>query len=84
MLSGSIVAIVTPMTADGALDKKTKELIVTPQRIRLTYQAKQAERGDYLLLRSATFDHDPLPPDTVQALLRHGIGLHQDLEGGTA
>lgn len=65
-------------------DEKTKELIVTPQRIRLTYQAKQAERGDYLLLRSATFDHDPLPPDTVQALLRHGVGLHQDLEGDTA
>lgn len=65
-------------------DEKTKELVVTPQRIRLTYQAKQAERGDYLLLRSATFDHDPLPPDTVHALLQHGIGLRRDLEGVTA
>ena len=65
-------------------DEKTKELIVTPQRIRLTYQAKQAERGDYLLLRSATFDHDPVSSETVHALLRHGIGLRRDLEGVAA
>jgi hypothetical protein len=65
-------------------DEKAKELVVTPRRIRLTYQAKQAERGDYLLLRSATFDHDPLSPETVDAMLRHGIGLCRDLEGVAA
>lgn len=62
-------------------DVKTKELIVTPQRVRLTYQAKQADRGEYLLLRAADFNHEPLSPDTVQSLLRHGVGIRQDLEG---
>lgn len=65
-------------------DEKTKELILTPQRIRLTYQAKQADRGEYLLLRAADFNDQHLAPETVLALLRHGIGLRQDLEGAAA
>lgn len=62
-------------------DDKAKELVLTPRRVRVTYQAKQAERGDYLLLRTANFDHDPLSPELVQSLLERAIGLRQALEG---
>lgn len=65
-------------------DEKAKELLLTPNAVRLTYQAKQAERGEYLLLRSASFDHSPLAPDTVRHLLERAIEIRQDLEGATA
>lgn len=62
-------------------DDKAKELLLTPRVVRLTYQAKQAERGEYLLLRSTNFDDTPLPPDKVLALLERAVGIRQDLEG---
>ena len=65
-------------------DEKAKELLLTPRAVRVTYQAKQAERGEYLLLRAASFDHLPLHSDTVLPLLARAIGIRQDLEGASA
>jgi hypothetical protein len=62
-------------------DDKAKELLLTPQVVRLTYQAKQAERGEYLLLRSTNFDDSPLSSDTVLVLLERAVGIRQDMEG---
>ena len=61
-------------------DDRAKELLVTPQRVRVTYQAKQADRGEYLLMRSAMFDNDPIPPDLVRGLLDRAVELRQSLE----
>jgi len=61
-------------------DEKAKELLLTPQRLRLTYQAKQAERGEYLLLRTAAFDHKPLPRDQVSGLLDQAVDMRRNLE----
>lgn len=37
-------------------EPKGKELLVTPKGVRLVWQADEAQRGDYLLLRQARFD----------------------------
>lgn len=37
-------------------DPKAKELIIAPKGIRLVWQADEAQRGDYLLLRQARFE----------------------------
>lgn len=63
-------------------DERTKELVVTPEAVRLTYLIRQADRGHYLLLRSVDFDQSPIDSDQLAALgrqLRHLLG---SLEGG--
>lgn len=65
-------------------DEKAKELLLMPRAVRLTYQAKQAERGEYLLLRMAAFDHAPLQQESVRGLLQQAIGIRQHLEGAQA
>lgn len=65
-------------------DERTKELVVTPEAVRLTYLIRQADRGHYLLLRSVEFDQSPIDSDQVAALsrqLRHLLGsLHGDYQ----
>lgn len=62
-------------------DERSKELLVTPQRVRVTYQAKQADRGEYLLMRSARFDAEPISSDLVRKLLDRALELRLSLEG---
>ena len=62
-------------------DEKAKELLLLPRTVRLTYQAKQAERGEYLLLRMAEFDAAPLESSGVRGLLEQAVGIRRDLEG---
>ncbi|MDB5916737.1 MAG: hypothetical protein JWR40_971 [Massilia sp.] len=62
-------------------DERMKELLVTPDVVRLTYMAKQADRGEYLLMRNAVFDGVPIPQEVVAALLQSAAGLRQQLEG---
>lgn len=61
-------------------DDRMKELVVTPSRVRLTYQAKEARRGDYQLLRAAVFDDAPLPAETLSALLHGALRLRRQIE----
>lgn len=61
-------------------DLKTKELVVTPHGIRLVYQAAQAERADYLVLRQATFTEPRVDPALVRALLDRLIAIAATLD----
>lgn len=64
-------------------DEKAKELLLTPRRLRLTYQAKQADRGEYLILRATSFDAQPLPQGDISALVDQAVQLRSKLEGAT-
>ena len=61
-------------------DVKVKELLVTPSLVRLTYLAKQAERGEYLIMRNAVYNDSPISRAEVEALLKQAIAIRQDLE----
>ncbi len=65
-------------------DLKTKELVVTPHGVRLVYQAAQAERADYLVLRQATFTEARVNPALVRALLDRLIAIAADLDAAPA
>ncbi|MCL5975529.1 MAG: hypothetical protein M1270_06875 [Gammaproteobacteria bacterium] len=62
-------------------DEKVKELLITPDAVRLTYMIRQADRGNYLLLRSVQFDDEPIDSDQVAALTRQLQRLQQKLIG---
>lgn len=63
-------------------DQKVKELLITPDAVRLTYLIRQADRGNYLLLRSVQFDDEPIDSDRIAALTRQLQRLQQNLIGG--
>lgn len=50
-------------------DVRCKELLITPVAIRLTFLAKQSDRGHYLLLRAINFDDKPIESSLVKGLL---------------
>ena len=60
-------------------DEKVKELLVTPKGVRIVYQADQAERAYYMVLRQLVFENIRLAPDLVTSLLDRGISIHEDL-----
>jgi hypothetical protein len=62
-------------------DEKVKELLITPDVVRITYMAKQADRGEYLLMRNAVFDGLPIQSDIVATLLESATRLRIQLEG---
>ncbi|KGM06919.1 hypothetical protein LP43_1414 [Methylophaga thiooxydans] len=63
-------------------DERTKELVVTPETVRLTYLIRQADRGHYLLLRSIEFDQSPIDSDEIAALTHQLRHLVSSLAGG--
>lgn len=62
-------------------DQRAKELLITPEAARLTYLIKQADRGHYLLLRTADFDMQPLDSAEIAALARQLQTLLVNLDG---
>lgn len=62
-------------------DQRAKELLIMPEYIRLTYLVRQADRGHYLLLRSADFDMAPMDPAEIGALLRQLQTVMGHLDG---
>ena len=60
-------------------DQKAKELLVTPRGVRLVYQAKQAQRSYYMLLRQAIFEDINIPQDLVKKLLDLAVRIYEDL-----
>jgi hypothetical protein len=56
-------------------DQRVKELVITPRGIRLVYQAAQAERSDYLVMRRARFSHEKADPNLVSGLLDSAIAI---------
>ena len=61
-------------------DEKMKELLIMPEFLRLTYLAKQANRGEYLIMRNAVYDAAPISKDGVEALIIQAISIQQTLE----
>jgi hypothetical protein len=61
-------------------DLKMKELLIMPEFVRLTYMAKQADRGEYLILRNAVYNDAPIARDIVESLIKQTIAICQALE----
>lgn len=62
-------------------DQRAKELLITPELVRLTYMVRQADRGNYLLMRSAEFDMQPIDSAEIAALTRQLSRLLMNLDG---
>lgn len=63
-------------------DAHAKELLITPWSVRLTYMAKQAERGEYLIMRNTVFNAEPLAKEVVMKVLNDAITIRVALEKG--
>lgn len=61
-------------------DLKMKELLVTPSMVRLTYMVKQAERGEYLIMRNAVYEGAPINKNIVEDLLKKSVAIRKKLE----
>ena len=61
-------------------DDRTKELLVMPSVLRITYMAKQAERGEYMLMRNSIFNAIPLEKELVQRIIMDAIQIRTALE----
>ncbi len=61
-------------------DINMKELLITPSMVRLTCMIKQAERGEYLIMRNAVYENTPVSKDLVEALLKQAIAIRQHIE----
>lgn len=61
-------------------DEKVKQLLVTPDSVRITYMAKQAIRGEYLLTRSAVFDEQAIAGDDVKKIIEYAIAIRTSIE----
>lgn len=61
-------------------DPYAKELLIAPGGVRLVYQANQARRSHYLVLRQAEFEDLSLDPERLRALMDRAIALHDDLQ----
>lgn len=62
-------------------DLKAKELLVTPRGVRIVYQADQARRANYMVLRQQIFENIRLRPDLVTRLLGQAVAIRNDLCG---
>jgi hypothetical protein len=60
-------------------DQKMKELLITPNGVRLVWQIWQAERSEYLVLRQAKFSGTAVDTAPVRLLLETAIGISTSL-----
>lgn len=61
-------------------DHRAKELLITPNMTRFTYMVKQAERGEYLIMRNAIYENSPISPNVVGDLLNQLLVIQKQLE----
>lgn len=61
-------------------DLRTKELAVTPRGVRIVYQAGQAERAYYLVLRQARFEDAGLDRELARRLLDRAIAVYNSVD----
>ncbi|MCG6877645.1 MAG: hypothetical protein LJE96_00575 [Deltaproteobacteria bacterium] len=61
-------------------DIKTKELLTTPKGARIVYQANEAIRSYYMLLRQVKFEDLKLDTNLVRSLMDRVIALYEDLK----
>jgi hypothetical protein len=62
-------------------DPRAKELVTSPRGVRLVYQAAQAERVHYLVLRQARFENNKADPALVRSLLDRAIAIAASVDG---
>jgi hypothetical protein len=74
------VSILDKFVPDLFRDEKVKQLLVTPNSLRITYMAKQAIRGEYLLTRGAVFDDQPIDSDAVKSIIEYAIAIRKNIE----
>ncbi|MCC0016474.1 MAG: hypothetical protein H6878_09405 [Rhodobiaceae bacterium] len=58
---------------------QAKELLISPKGVRIVWQADEAQRGDYLLLRQARFDREHLEPEVLRDLIERCIAIRDGL-----
>lgn len=76
-------AFLTPHVSAFA-DPKVKELLVTPRGVRLVYQAAQAARAEYMVLRQSLFGPVTVPRALLISLLDRAVALAEALQRGAA
>jgi hypothetical protein len=64
-------------------DLNMKELLIMPEFVRLTYMAKQADRGEYLIMRNAVYSETPIEKMLVETLLKQAIAIRLTIESVT-
>ncbi len=60
-------------------DPRMKEMLVTPRGVRLVYQAEQAERVHYMVLRQIEFAAERLSAPLARALLNATVELYRSV-----
>ncbi len=60
-------------------DGTAKELLITPDGIRMVWLLAEAERGNYLLFRDAEITLDTLPAEQLSHMLDALMALRQDI-----
>lgn len=75
-----INAFIPPLFADVNM----KELLIMPNFTRLTYMVKQAERGEYLIMRNAIYESTPISKSIVEVLLKQVIGIRKNIENSAS
>jgi hypothetical protein len=74
------LALLDPFITQLFTDANMKELLVTPNLTRLTYMIKQAERGEYLIMRNAIYENTPISSQMVEVLLKQAIAIRRNIE----
>jgi hypothetical protein len=74
------LALLEPFVVPLFADVNMKELLITPKLTRLTYMVKQAERGEYLIMRNAIYENTPIACDRVDTLLKQAIAIRRNIE----
>ncbi|MEA2781959.1 MAG: hypothetical protein QOK29_3503 [Rhodospirillaceae bacterium] len=60
-------------------DPRLKELLITPRGVRLVYQAQQAERAHYAVLRQIEFAEHRLPHGLARRLMEAVLEIHDSV-----
>jgi hypothetical protein len=60
-------------------DERIKDVLVTPQRIRVVRQTAQGKRGPYLLFRDSRFAMSTVAPEELSGLVQAALLLARDL-----
>ncbi len=61
-------------------DEHMKELLILPNKLRITYLVKQAAKSEYMVMRNALFDASPIDKTLVEQLIQKAIEIRQALE----
>jgi len=78
------LALINAFIPQLFVDVNMKELLIMPNFTRLTYMVKQAERGEYLIMRNAIYENTPISSSVVEALLKQAIAIRLNIENSEA